>query len=202
MSRKHPLLLYTIMSRRMRGKLLWLLLLLLALGIFDLLVRPLFGDFWFMIWGAAGAVALLWFYYGVLVRRAAVVVKPEHILLQGPLRGVKISYGRIATVVSTRPSQHGQHETVRGRERSLLEPYLHVTCIFVELNSFPKRLQHGHRWFLRALFSSLLPGLVLIVPDWMALSRDLEQARAARRDKLHKTKQEDKRSLALRVLDY
>ena len=92
--KKHKLLLYDQMSRRMRGKLLWLGLALLVLAVVDLL-RPFLGTYWYLVWLVLGVVAMLWIYYSILLRRAGVVVTPGYLLLRGPFKQVKISYGRI-----------------------------------------------------------------------------------------------------------
>lgn len=198
---KYKLIIFSEISRHMRGKLFWLTLILLGLASYDLLIRPLFADLWYLVWILAGITLLLWFYYAILMRRAAIILRPDYFILQGPLRRVKISYGRIHTITTAKPSQHLSNNTLSHRERALIEPYLHVITVFVEMNSFPRQLQHRQLWFPRVLFSNLHPGLLLIVADWLALSRALEEARAVRRDKLHKEQRDDKRSLASRVLD-
>ncbi len=120
--KKHKLLLYDQMSRRMRGRLLWLGLTLLVLAVVDLL-RPFLGPTFYLLWLVVGLVVLLWLYYGILVRRAGVVVTPSYLLLQGPLRGVKISYGRISAVTSTQMAQHYDFDALKGGERRLVQPF-------------------------------------------------------------------------------
>lgn len=137
--KKHKLMLYDQMSRRMRGKLLWLGLTLLVLAVVDLL-RPFLGAYWYLVWLVLGAVAVLWVYYSILLRRAGIVVTPGYLLLRGPLKQVKISYGRIETVTSTQMAQHYDFKTLKVRERSLAQPFFGVACSFVSLNSWPKTL--------------------------------------------------------------
>ncbi|MCC6602641.1 MAG: hypothetical protein IT327_05495 [Anaerolineae bacterium] len=198
--KKHKLLLYDQMSRRMRGKLLWLGLTLLVLAVVDL-VRPFLGPTFYLLWLVVGFVALLWLYYAVLVRRAGVVVTPNHLLLQGPLRGVKMSYGRITAVTSTQIAQHYDFDTLKGRERRLVQPFFGTACTFVELNSWPKTLSQRSLWFPRLLFGVRREGLLLASPNWMQLNRDIEEARRKWHDARQQKTKKDGRSLAAQILD-
>lgn len=198
--KKHKLLLYDQMSRRMRGKLLWLGLTLLVLAVVDL-VRPFLGPTFYLLWLVVGFVVLLWLYYAVLVRRAGVVVTPNYLLLQGPLRGVKMSYGRISAVTSTQIAQHYDFDTLKGRERRLVQPFFGTACTFVELNSWPKTLSQRSLWFPRLLFGVRREGLLLASPNWMQLNRDIEEARRKWHDARQQKTKKDGRSLAAQILD-
>lgn len=198
----HKLLIYQELSRRMRGKLLWLGIVLTGLGGFDLLVKPVFAEFWFAVWIAAAGVWLMWIYYAFLARRAALYVLPDVLVLQGPLRRIKISYGRIETATSTKMAKHFPRNELNGQEWAMVAPYHHLTCIFLELNSFPRAFNHRRLWFPRILFSPMRPGLLLVVPDWMSLSRAIDNARGAWSEARRSEREGDKRSLAAQVLDY
>ena len=198
--KKHKLLLYDQMSRRMRGKLLWLGLILLVLAVVDL-VRPFLGSYFYLLWLVIGLVAVLWVYYGILLRRAGVVVTPHYLLLQGPLRGVKISYGRMDTVTSTQMSQHYDFNTLKARERSLVKPFIGATCSFVNMHSWPKTLNQRTLWFPRLLFGVRREGLLLASPNWMQLNRDIEEARRKWHDARQQKDKKDGRSLAAQILD-
>lgn len=198
--KKHKLLLYDQMSRRMRGKLLWLGLTLLVLAVVDLL-RPFLGTYFYLLWLVVGLVAVLWVYYSILVRRAGVVVASNYLLLQGPLRGVKISYGRISGVTSTQMAQHFEFDALKGRERSLVQPFFGTACTFVGLNSWPKTLSQRSLWFPRLLFGVRREGLLLASPNWMQLNRDIEEARRKWHDARQQKGKKDGRSLAAQILD-
>lgn len=198
----HKLLVYQQLSQRIRGKLLWLGLLLVGVGSYDLLVRPVLGDFWFAVWVAAASVALLWVYYAFFVRRAALHVGPDTLVLQGSWRRVKISYGRVDTATSTKMAKHFPREALKGQEWAMVAPYYHLTCIFLELNSFPRAFRTRRLWFPRILFSPVRPGVLLVVQDWMALSRAIDEARNLWAETRRSEQQGDKRSLAAQILDY
>ena len=199
--KKHKLLIYEVMSKRFRGILLILAILLFALGMYDLYSQVL-GNFWFVFWIMWLGVVALWVYYAVLVRRAGLVITQDYFMLQGPLKKVKFSYGRIETITSTQIAQHYKIDEIKGRERGLVKPYFGNTFVFVELSSYPKTLKNRERWFPRSLFGTRRRGLLLPTADWMKFSRELESARQAwQRSRGIKSK-EDNRSLAAKVMDY
>jgi hypothetical protein len=76
--------------------------------------------------------------------------------------------------------QHYDWEALKPGERAALGELHRQTCAFVELNSIPRGFGRRRLWFSRLLFGTSRAGLVLIVDDWMALSRDIEGARAHR----------------------
>jgi hypothetical protein len=198
--KKHKLLLYDQMSRRMRGKLLWLGLTLLVLAVVDL-IRPFLGPTFYLLWLVIGLVALLWVYYSILLRRTGVFVGPSYLLLRSPLRDVKISYGRIDTVTSTQMSQHFTLKELKAREHSLIKPIFDATCSFVSLTSWPKTLTQRTLWFPRLLFGARREGLLLVTPSWMQLNRDIEEARSKWRESRQQKNKKDGRSLAAQILD-
>ncbi len=186
----------------MRGKLLWLGLTLLVLAVVDL-IRPFLGPTFYLLWLVIGLVALLWIYYSILLRRTDIFVGPSYLLLRGPLREVKISYGRIETITSTQMSQHFNLKQLKARERSLVKPVFAATCTFISLNSWPKSLQKRRTlWFPRLLFGVRREGLLLVSPNWLTLNRDIEEARRKWHDARRQKNQKDGRSLAAQILDW
>lgn len=184
----------------MRGKLLWLGLTLLVLAVVDLL-RPFLGPYWYLVWLVLGVIAVLWIYYSILLRRTGLFVTPSYLLLRGPFKQVKISYGRIDTITSTQMSQHFNLKDLKGRERSLVRPVFGATCSFVSLNSWPKSLDQRTLWFPRLLFGVRREGLLLVSPNWMNLNRDIEEARRKWHDARQQKTKKDGRSLAAQILD-
>ncbi len=200
--KKHRLLLYEFASRRVRSKLLLLWLLLLALALYDRLITEVLGDFWFVLWLIIPTLMGLWVYYAYLVRRAALIVTPQYVLLQGPLTAVKISYGRIASITSTHMAQHFDPQSLKMGDHFRVDHLYEYTCGFIEFISIPPGLKKNRHHFSRFLFSPQRPGLLLVVDDWMKLSRDLEVARQKWQEARGIGQKEDTRSLAARILDY
>lgn len=199
--KKHKLLLYEYGSARMRNKVLLLWLILLALALYDYKF-PVLGEYWFALWLLIPALVLLWIYYAFFVRRAALIVTPNYLTLQGPLTAVKISYGRITAVTSTHLNQHYPLKSLKGREKFRVRPLYDYTCGFIELYHFPPRLKQKRRHFSRFLFSPRRQGLLLVVDDWMQLSRDVEIGRQKWHEARGPRNKTDNRSLAARILDY
>lgn len=198
--KSHRLLLYERISQRMRGKLFWLLLFSLGLGLYDQFTAVL-GDNFYILWIAIPAIAILWFYYAILVPRTALQIHPNYLRLRGPLKRINISYGRVHSTTSSHLAQHYPFDQLKRVEQSLLDPYYGETCVFIELRSYPPPFQRRHLWFSRLLFGASRPGLLLVVEDWLLLSRDVESARSRWQEQRSESRQEDRRSLAARVLD-
>lgn len=200
--RKHRLLIYEFASRRFRGKLLLLWLLLLALAVYDWFITPVMGDLWFVIWMLIPLVVGFWIYYAFLVRRSALIVTPKYVLLQGPITAVKISYGRISSITSTHMAHHYDPKSLKMGDHFLVDPLYEYTCGFVEFFNIPPVMKKNRRHFSRFIFSPQRPGLLLVVDDWMKLSRDLEVGRQKWQEARGIGQKEDTRSLAARILDY
>ncbi len=197
--RQHQLLIFNQMSRRVRRKLAFLALVLLAVGLYDQFTQFL-GDYWLVWWAAFLLVMALWVYYAIMMRRASIQVRPKFIRLQGPLIGHNISYGRIHSVTSGKMEQHFPLDRLRRNERAILKPYYTNTCLFIELHSYPRTLKWRRLWFPRILFGTTRQGIICHIEDWMALSRDIESARSHRRAKLDALEGQREYSLARKVL--
>ncbi len=199
--KKHRLLLYQRLSGRVREVLLLIVLSLAGLVAYDLLVAPVLGSLWYAAPVALAAAFALWYYYAILMRRAALQVRPDMLRLQGPLVGMNISYGRIHSVTPTAMSQQYPREQLSGHEQGLLSGFTGHTCVLVELRSLPKGYGHRRLWFHRLLFGETRPGLLLLVEDWMALSQDIDGAHTAWQERRKQHGRADNRSPAARVLD-
>jgi hypothetical protein len=171
----------------------------LALIVYDLATAFL-GDIWYLLWVAEATVVALLVYYGLLMPRATIQVGPRRLRLQGPLYGFNISYRRIHSVTAANIGQHYSHNNMKHSERSLVKPFYHHTCVFVELKSYPKAFRWRRLWFPRLLFGTSRSGLICQVSDWMKLSRDIESARSLRYAFNHRKRLGDARSPAARIL--
>jgi hypothetical protein len=121
----------------------------------------------------AGIGALI-FFYSLLVRRAAYVqCLPNYVKIRTPFLSVAVSYGRI---LQTRPVElHSQLPLadMKRTQRRLVQPFLGQTVALLELRDFPiseRRLRAWLPWFM---FASEVTGFILVVKDWMALSRQI-----------------------------
>ena len=158
-----------------------LLFVLVLVGVYDRLTGYL-GSLWLGWWLAAFLVALMMFYYAVLMRRAFIQIRPGSFRWQGPITGYNISYGRVRSVASSKMEQHYSKSQLNRREWSILKPIYYNTCLFIELSRYPRRLKRRRLWFLRIFYGRDRMGMLCHVEDWMALSRELDTARAMRED--------------------
>lgn len=198
--KKYRLLVYEGISGRFRVTLSLLLVLLGGLAVYDLL-RPFAGTRWWLLWGMFGIVGLLWGYYVVLMRRAFLQIHTKFLRIQGPVWGMNVSYGRIKMVTTTLLSHHFPLESLRGADRALLRSFFGNTNLLVELHSFPPAWPRRLWWFSKFVFAVTRPGLLLIVDDWMTVSREIEAARIAWHGDREARNKIDNRSLAARILD-
>ncbi|MGD2048682.1 MAG: hypothetical protein PVH03_04270 [Chloroflexota bacterium] len=156
-----------------------LALVMLAVGLYDQYTEWL-GDYWLAWWAAFLLIMVLWVYFVVMMRRASIQVRDKFLRLQGPIVGYNISYGRIHSVTSGKMEQHFHFDELRKGEQAIIKPYYGLTCLFIELTSFPRSFRWRGLWFPRILFGTTRAGLICHVDDWMALSRDIESARSIR----------------------
>ncbi len=123
-------------------------------------------------------VSLVILIYAQLAKRTACVqCRPKHLRIQTPLYPLVISYSRIKIV---RPSTFHQvfdpaKEKV-ARQRWLM-PYWRKTALVVEISKYPFSKTWLRLWFSPYLLAPNTTGFVLLVEDWMALSRQLDTFR-------------------------
>lgn len=169
---KFPLLVYRRWARMLR---LPGLLIAIASGVVWWFAPndPLLAEFdWVFI--VLGVIGGLTFLYSLWARQKAYVqCLPNYVQVRTPFMSVAISYRRIHQV---RPIEfHTQLPVTRLKrtQRRLLKPFLNHTVILMELTGFPvseRRLRIWLPWFM---FASEVTGLVFVVDDWMALSRQI-----------------------------
>ncbi|MEM7335892.1 MAG: hypothetical protein AAF490_27690 [Chloroflexota bacterium] len=197
---KHPLLIYEQLSQRFRTKLLLVWIFLLGVLIINLIV-PFLGLFVVALWVSIPAVMLWWGYYAFVVPKAWIEVKGKHLLVKLPMQEIRISYGRIDNIIATKMSEHFGFDELNGREQAILAPYFKQTCALMKLTSIPAKLNKKNApWYF---FSPHHKGVLLIVPNWMRLSRQIETARTKwqERQGINVRNEDETRSLAARILD-
>ncbi len=124
-------------------------------------------------------VAFIILVYTFLARRRAwVECRPKHLYIHTPFYPIAVSYGRIQDV---RPQQFSHiFDPVQEKpaRRRWLHPYWGKTVLVVDLSSYPLSRIWLRLWL--SLYVLHPPGLVLLVDNWMALSRQLDDFRTAR----------------------
>jgi hypothetical protein len=173
--KRHPLLLYRrTMDRTLSAAVLLGVLVAVAWGwiYFGEPQRMPDATPWLI---AGGLVALVFAVFTYLARWMAYVqARPDHLRVVTPFLNLKVSYRRIRSVHPSDFQQLFPPNQTSWSQRNFLEPFFGMTAVVVELTSYP--LNRGLlRLFLpRQMFSKGIPGLVFLVPDWMALSTELD----------------------------
>jgi hypothetical protein len=125
----------------------------------------------FIVLGGVGALTFL---YSLLAHRVAYAqCFPNYVRIRTPFQSVAVSYRRVLQV---RPVEFYSQLPLRKMRRTqsrLLEPFLTRTVILLELNGFPVNERRLRTWVPWFMFASEVTGFVLVVGDWMALSRQI-----------------------------
>jgi hypothetical protein len=169
---KFPLLIYRRWAKMLR---LPSLLIVVASGIAWWFAPeiPLFSQHEWVPVVIAGISALIFCYSLLAHRMAYVQCFPNYIKIRVPFLSIAVSYKRI---VQMRPVQFRSQLRVADMKRPrlrMLEPYLGHTAIVLELNDFPLGERQLRLWLPWYVFASDTTGFVLVVNDWMALSRQI-----------------------------
>jgi hypothetical protein len=173
---RHTLLLYKRVMDR-----LWKYTLVLGLLLFAIW----FWTWWFGssvlhaqqdLWLLLGAVVVLGFTLFAFFARRMAYVQPrrDHIRLVTPFLRTNISYRRL---LSTHPADFAQAfppKDASWAQRRLFEPFYGMTAVVLELNAFPLPPALLRLFLAPQMFYRRAKGIVLLVPDWMALSTELD----------------------------
>jgi hypothetical protein len=169
---KFPLLIYRRWARTLR---LPALLIAVACGIIwwyaptsDEMVEY---DWMFIVIGVIGALIFL---YSLLARQAAYVqCLPNYVKIRTPFMSVVISYKRVSQVRPTELHLQFPPANMKRSQLRLLRPFLGRTAVLLELSGFPIGERRLRGWFPWFMFAAEVTGFVLLVEDWMALSRQI-----------------------------
>ncbi len=185
---RHLLLLYMYTINRWWRKVLGagIVLLGLSLGL-GLLPRYLPQDHFLSVdprklWAAGGLAVLLIAVSVFLVAiRKSAYVQPfsDHLRVVTPFLRLHIAYRRIQQAASGEMSALFPPSKVRGWRRSFLGPLLGKTVVVLDLAAIPISRTALRLFLSPYFFPDKSPRLILLVPDWMAFSTELESARSA-----------------------
>ncbi len=178
--KKYPLLLYTRMMDRWWPPifLIGLALLALAWWLYQDLYGRLTQPWQWMTMAAVGGLCILASLLMLALRKSA-YVRPcsDHLLLATPFLRLKISYRRVRRTTSASMGSLFPSRKMPFLKRDTIEPLLTLTALVVELNALPMS-RSALRFFLSPFFfKDDTPHLVLLVPNWMSFSTELETLR-------------------------
>lgn len=172
---RYPLLLYRHLISRYRLPSLLLAVFLLgtaALQQQEIITMPRDDSFGWLFSGGVVAMAV-WLMTLVAPGFSYIQPRADHLRVQTPIYRLKISYRRIH---GTRPVEVGKvyfRGTPKRRELKALQPFLGETALMLDLIGWPLSPIAMRLFLHRYMLSPDQPGLVLMVREWMTLSKQL-----------------------------
>ena len=117
------------------------------------------------------------------VARYLAYVQPyqKYLKLQTPFLRMNISYRRMRGVRPVLVQQIFPKEEISRSQRNSLESYYGKTALVLEMRSFPIDESLLKLLLPSSMFTTQFKGLVLIVPDWMKLSTEIDTLRGTQR---------------------
>jgi hypothetical protein len=172
---RFPLLLYRRAVTRHRRTALSLAVLLLSLWV---LVARGFVDWprppaeaWLF---SGGVVSLAYgLFTWIAPAFAYAQARQDHLRLQTPIYRLKVSYRRIQATRPVDLARMFPATSLRSGDRALVAPFYGRTAVGVDLKEMPLPLGLLRLFFSRPFFAPDLPGLVIMVDDWMGFSNQL-----------------------------
>jgi len=130
-------------------------------------------------WLLAGAGLVLGFTLFAFFGRnmAYVQAQPDHLRLVTPFLRTNISYRRVRSVHPANFQQLFPPNEARWAEKRLLEPFYGQTAVVVDLSDYPIPPVFLRLFLAPQMFSKSNKGFVLLVPDWMAFSTEMDTFR-------------------------
>ncbi len=178
--KKHTLLIYTRMMDRWRPALFLIGAVTLALAWWryqDLYLRFTAPWQWMFIAAAGGlcvfASLLMW----ALRKSAYVRVYNDYFVLATPFLRMKVSYRRILRTSTVTMESLFPIRRMPALKREAIQPLLKRTAVIVELKALPMPRAMLALFLSPFFFRDKTPTLVILVPDWMAFSTELDSLR-------------------------
>lgn len=174
--KRYPFLMYRRTMDRVWGITLMLGLALLALWWygpgFTRLYRTGWVDSMILVgWLVAFGVSAIAFFGRYL---SYVQPNADHLVVRTPFIKLKVSYKRIIEVRSSDFHKIFDPETFSWAEVNYLDPFIGDTAVVVALREYPLPINFLKFFFPKFFFSPRDKGLIIMVPDWMAFSLELD----------------------------
>lgn len=177
--KRYPLLMYRRTLDRLWPSLFLSGAILLVAGLYVRFApTPLEQDqaAWLLI---SGALLVILSFFFILLRYAAYVqAHSDHLRFVTPFLQMRISYRRIRSAHPAEITALFPPQRIAGSLRAFLEPFYGRTAVVLELNGYPMPKPILRLFLSRAMFHPQTEGFVLLVPDWIAFSSELDSLRA------------------------
>jgi hypothetical protein len=129
---------------------------------------------------AAGIIVLMVSVFAFFARFMAYVQAQRKFLkIVTPFLRMKVSYRRMRSVRPMLVQQIFPKDKSRRSQRNFLEPFYGKTALILDLKGFPMNPTLLRLFIPAQMFSPQTTGFVLVVPDWMKLSTELESFRGS-----------------------
>jgi len=183
MARKHKsnpifnLLIYRALAKRWLGPSLWLIpggIVLWGAAAYGTFLDKRYAGLTLLV----TLVGILLTTYNLLARRAAVRCHSKYFTVQTPIYPAAFSYRRVASIRPIEFNALFPAEKEKEARRQLYRGLWGKTAVAVDLKSYPVPLWWLRLWFSPYLLNPKDKGLLLLVDDWMALTRQLEIGRS------------------------
>jgi hypothetical protein len=179
--RRYPLLLYRRTMDRICKSALTLGMVLLVAWAFSLLRDTFFiGISSDAVIFVAGIVALTEGIIAFVARNLAYVQAHKNYLsIVTPFLRLKVAYRRLRSIHPVLMQQLFLVREGRWSQRKYLEPFYGKTALVVDLYGYPLNPALLRLFFPAQMFSPRSTGFVLLVPDWMEFSTELDTFHAS-----------------------
>lgn len=180
--KRYPLLIYTRMMDRWWPPVFLIGAATLALAWWryaDLYARLTTPWEWMALAGAGGLCILAALLMLRLRRSAFVRPYGDRLLVATPLLRMNISYRRILRTSTATMATMFPPARMPFLKREAIQPLLHRTAVVIDLNALPMPRSALNLFLSPFFFKDKTPHIVLLVPDWMGFSSELESMRGA-----------------------
>lgn len=177
----YPLMFYRRTMDRM-WKLTLALAIVLGLAGSFALTRPtkilgIHSDIWLI---ATALLSLVITIFAFVARYFAYIQPlPNSLKIVTPFLRFQVSYRRMRSARPLLVQQIFPKKEASWAQQSFLEPFYGKTALIIDLKGYPLNPVLLHLFLPREMFSPQSTGLVLVVPDWMEFSTELDSYHGA-----------------------
>lgn len=178
--KRYPLIVYQHMMNRW-----WPAMVALGIGMFGIAYAEYLDPMApFLPWrwrlaGGVGVLAILVGLFFIIAKQLAFVQPlPKSLRLATPFMRLNISYKRIRKTTATDMHYLFPKNSMSGWVQDIFAPLASKTALIIELTGYPVSPRLLRLFLYRFFFKDDTPHLVILVPDWMSFSTELESMRS------------------------
>lgn len=181
--KRFRLLLFDAMGKRAALRVGIMLLIVAVLVLLDR-SRPFLDDYRLWVQGSIFVLIVLLAYCLLRLARTSVIVYEGHLLIQGVVNTLSINYEEIDSITPTKLSREYPLKQITTGEWRRLSRLYEEPCALISLRNPPISAVMGRLLFPKFLFTPDRLGVLLLVDNWIELSKSVETARAAWRSQI------------------